>query len=447
MYEHFYGLKARPFSIVPNPDYLYLSPRHQQALTYLEYGLMEGVGFIVLTGEIGTGKTTLVRHLLKNIESDVLPAVVFNTNVSSGDLLRLVLQSHGLGSDKGGKAAALDVLYKFLIQKYGENKRVLLIIDEAQALPDEAMDELRMLSNLQSDEQLLLQIMLVGQPELREKLKKPLLFPFAQRVAGTYHLSPLAEEETLAYIAHRLEKAGRNDGLFEPEALALIYQASQGFPRSINLLCDAALVYGFGYELKTIGMPVIEQVIRDKGGLGLDMVAHVPDRPLPAQTPEGGTTQDLLRRLETLEQTVRALHAETAWRSEEMDQRVERAENRMVIHLKERLDAEQAKGERLLMKYSMLVERYKAIKANKGEPDLTQNLLGHEPAATPSEPGRMKYSMTMGRYKAIKGNRVKPEKMKKDFDIESITSVSEHAHRPKHNLLSWLKGGRSEDEA
>jgi general secretion pathway protein A len=306
-----------------------------------------------------------------------------------------------------GKAEAVEVLYKFLIQKYGENKRVLLIIDEAQALPDESMDELRMLSNLQSDEQLLLQIMLVGQPELREKLKKPLLSPFAQRVAGTYHLSPLSEEETRAYIGHRLEKAGGKADVFEPETLAFIYQASHGFPRSINLLCDAALVYGFGYELKTIGVPVIEKVIEDKGGLGLDMMTEVADRPLPASMPEGAATQDLLRRLETLEQTVRGLKAEMAWRSEEMDRRVEKGENRLVIHLKGQLDAERAKRERLLMKYSMLVER----------------------------------------YKSIKGNRLEPERMKKDFDIEPVTSISENAHHPKRGLFSWLKGNRTEEGA
>ena len=445
MYEHFYGLKARPFSIVPNPDFLYLSPRHQQALTYLEYGLMEGVGFIVLTGEIGTGKTTLVRHLLRNIESDVIPAVVFNTNVSSGELLGMVLQSYGLASDKGGKAAALDVLYKFLIQKYGENKRVLLIIDEAQALPDEAMDELRMLSNLQSDEQLLLQIMLVGQSELREKLKKPLLSPFAQRVAGTYHLSPLSEEETRGYIAHRLEKAGGKADVFEPEAVARIYQASQGYPRSINLLCDAALVYGFGYELKTIGVPVIEKVVQDKGGFGLDIVRQISDPPHSALSPGNAATQDLVCRLDAVEQTLRALQAEMAWRNEEMDQRVEKAENRLVIHLKERLDEERAKRERLLMKYSMLLERHKALSESKVNPDLTAVNTGPKAPNTPVE-HRRKYTAIMGRQTENKGNRAEPESPKKAFDIEPVTSGDEHAHRLKRDIFSWLKGDPAVDE-
>jgi len=271
MYENFYGLKEKPFQIVPNPSFLYMSPIHESALTYLEYGLMENVGFILLTGKVGTGKTTLVKHIMDQFETEKEIAVIFNTDVSTDELVYLILQAFELKPELESKAINLEIFYQFLIKKYAENKQVLLIIDEAQNLSDDALEGVRMLSNLQSDDQNLIQIMLVGQPELKDRLQQPGHNPFAQRIAVNFFLSGLAENETQSYITYRLEKAGGRPDIFNPEAIDMIFRASGGIPRSINLICDAALVYGFGYELETIDTAVVEQVIKDKGGMGLNV--------------------------------------------------------------------------------------------------------------------------------------------------------------------------------
>ena len=265
MYEKFYGLKEKPFQITPNPSYLYKSAIHENALTYFEYGLMENVGFILLTGEVGTGKTTLIRYILDQFESEKEMAVIFSTNVTVDELLYLIMQSFELESEEGNKAKSLEIFQQFLINQYAQNKQPLLIIDEAQNLSDEALEEIRMLSNLQGDDQNLLQIMLVGQPELKARLKQPIHTSFSQRIAVNFFLSGLTAKETKSYITYRLERAGGRPDIFNQKAIDMIYQASRGIPRSINMLCDSALVYGFGYELETINTSVVKQVIKDKG--------------------------------------------------------------------------------------------------------------------------------------------------------------------------------------
>ena len=270
MYTQFYGLDEKPFGLVPNPAYLYLSERHHNALTYLEYGLMEKAGFILLTGDIGMGKTTLIRHILNNLESNMEVAVIFNTMVFSNDLLHLILSEFEIEFDAGlSKAAALELLYQYLIACYAKGKKVLLVIDEAQHLSHDVLEEIRMISNLQTDDEMLIQIMLVGQTELKEKLGSPSLRQFAQRIAVSYHLSPMNTDETAHYITHRLEIAGGHPDLFEKAAIERIIEASGGIPRIINMLCDACLVYGFADAVERISPNIVEQVLDDRGGMGL----------------------------------------------------------------------------------------------------------------------------------------------------------------------------------
>lgn len=308
MYENFYGFKEKPFQIVPNPEYLYLSDNHRNALTYLEYGLTENVGFILLSGEIGSGKTTLIQYILNKLGSDTEVAVIFNTNVSPDQILGLILIELEL-SPKKDKAENLDLLCQFLIAKYAKRRRVLLIIDEAQNLTVETLEEVRMLSNLQTEDAPLLQIMLAGQPELIAKLQTPNLRQFAQRIAVNYHLTGLDREETGNYISFRLEKAAGRRDLFTSDALDMIYRMSGGIPRSINLLCQAALVYGFADEAQTIDKAIIEQITRDKIGIGFEQSAEEASL-APDLEHETQDRDEILERIRALEEKMRNLEGQ-----------------------------------------------------------------------------------------------------------------------------------------
>jgi general secretion pathway protein A len=368
MYEKFYGLKEKPFQIVPNPSYLYMSPVHDNALTYLEYGLMENVGFILLTGEVGTGKTTLVRYLLDRFESEKEIAVIFNTNVNADELICLILQAFELEPEQGSKARNLENFYQFLIKKYAENKHVLLIIDEAQNLSDEALEEVRMLSNLQSDEQNLLQIMLVGQPELKNRLQQPGHVPFAQRIAVNFFLSGLTDKETESYIAYRLEKAGGRLDIFNKEAVNMIYEASMGIPRSINLLCDSSLVYGFGYELETIDASIIKQVISDKGGMGISAETENKESSSSSYVEQEAGKADWAR-LQRLEDAVRLLQIQMDSQVKELEHRAEGFKDDLVRKLNNLLLQERKRNDKLLAEYSRLKARYddNLLKTREGD--------------------------------------------------------------------------------
>jgi putative secretion ATPase (PEP-CTERM system associated) len=357
MYKSFYGLKEKPFQITPNPTYLYMSPIHENALTYLEYGLMENVGFILLTGEVGTGKTTLVRYILDQFESEKEIAVIFNTNVTGDELLSLILQSFELEPKHGNKTKNLEILQQFLIDKYANNKQVLLIIDEAQNLSDEALEETRMLSNLQSDDEPLIQLMLVGQPELKTKLQQPGHIPFAQRIAVNFFLSGLTKKETKSYIVYRLEKAGGRLDIFNQEAIDIIYEASKGIPRSINLICDFALVYGFGHELETIDAAVIKQVIRDKGGMGIDEETKIEEVSFPKLS-EQEDSGAVWHRLQRLEDAVRLLQIQMDSQVKELEQRSEGFKDDLVRKLNNLLQLERKRNDKLLNDYSRLKAQY-----------------------------------------------------------------------------------------
>lgn len=269
MYEAFYGLSEKPFSTLPDPDFIYWGRAHKMAFAMLEYGILNHAGFTVVTGDIGCGKTTLICHLLNHLEENVTVGLVSNTRCAAGDLLRWVMMSLGQPYEQGSVVALHQEFQDFLIGEYASSRRTLLIVDEAQNLGMGTLEELRMLSNINFGKDQLLQIVLVGQPQLKELLQRPELVQFAQRISSDFHLQPLAPREVGRYIAHRLQLAGSTRRLFSPSAAAMIAEASQGVPRSINILCDTALVYGFSSGARAISVRIVKDVIEDKRRYGL----------------------------------------------------------------------------------------------------------------------------------------------------------------------------------
>ncbi len=269
MYENFYGLKEKPFSIQPDPDFLFFGHRHSMAYAMLEYGIVNRAGFIVICGEIGCGKTTLVRHLLNNVDPEIKVGIVYNTHQKVDDMLGWILLAFEQPYEGMSELALFDAFQNFLISSYAEGKRVVLIVDEAQNLSPGALESLRMLSNINADKDQLLQVILVGQPQLRELLRRPDMQQFMQRVAVDYFITPLLPVEVAKYIVHRLSVAGRENNLFTARAIERIAEASNGIPRSINLLCDMVLVYGFSCGAEKIGIDLVNEVLRDRAEFGV----------------------------------------------------------------------------------------------------------------------------------------------------------------------------------
>jgi general secretion pathway protein A len=269
MYEDFYRLDENPFSILPDPSFLYMSRRHSMAYAMLVYGVAHGAGFTVVTGDVGCGKTTLIRHLLNNIEQDVNVGVISNTQQELGELLKWVLMAFDQPYATNDKATLFDQFQKYLIKQYSKGARTVLIIDEAQNLSGVTLEEVRMLSNINVDKDQLLQLVLVGQPQLKELLRHRDLEQFAQRVSADFHIGALEPDEVADYIRHRLKAAGRESTLFDDVALQYIARVTRGVPRVINTLCDTALVYGFAVEAPMIGKEVIESVLKDKARNGI----------------------------------------------------------------------------------------------------------------------------------------------------------------------------------
>src|SRR5437870_9585618 len=263
MYEAFYHLRQKPFSILPDPDLIYWGKMHSMPFTMLEFGVMNNAGFTVITGEIGSGKTTLVRHLLKMLNPHITTGLISNSPQGREELLQWILMALGQPFE-GNYPKLFKLLQDFLYGQFATSRRTILIIDEAQNLESEALEHLRMLSNINADKYQILQLILVGQPQLRDLLLAPSLHQFAQRISSDFHLRPLDEREVANYIAFRLQAVGSPRMLFTQEACALISSASGGIPRMINVLCDTALVYGFANDKKVISDQLVRDVIADK---------------------------------------------------------------------------------------------------------------------------------------------------------------------------------------
>ncbi len=279
MYEAYYGLREKPFSIQPDPEFLYFSRRHALAFTMLQYGIQNRTGFTVICGEIGCGKTTLIRHLLNTLGEELTVGLVYNTHQDIADLLEWIMLAFGQPYEGMSPVARYDAFQRFLIKEYAAGRRTVLIVDEAQNLSAGALESLRMLSNINADKDQLLQVILVGQPQLRDLLKRPELQQFAQRVGVDFFIPPLTEDEVRRYVEHRLHVAGRDEPLFTGAALSVIAKASRGIPRSINILCDMALVYGFGGDARTIDAMLVGEMLadrRDFGVLGGDEAPAIP---------------------------------------------------------------------------------------------------------------------------------------------------------------------------
>ncbi len=262
MYEAFYNLRVKPFELVPSPDFLFLSRSHRKALTYLKYGITEKVGFMLLTGEVGSGKTTLIRNLIKGLDSNIVLSKIFNTKVTSEQLISLINEDFGLNVNGKDKISLLRELNDFLIDQYAKKNNPILVIDEAQNLTPELLEEVRMLSNLETDDAKLLQIVLVGQPELKKVLARPELRQLRQRISISCHIYPITRAETEDYIFHRLEVAGNRDAvIFKNGTVESVYNFSKGIPRLINIVCDFLMLAAFVEETKEISPDLVREVI------------------------------------------------------------------------------------------------------------------------------------------------------------------------------------------
>jgi general secretion pathway protein A len=276
MYLSHFGFGEWPFSNTPDPRFVYLSPRHEEALAHLLYGVRERGGFVQLTGEVGTGKTTTCRYLLSQLPEGVDVALIVNPMLTPQELLATVCDELGAAypTEGGTRKALVDALYRQLLAAHARGRRTVLIVDEAQNLSADALEQLRLLTNLETTTEKLLQIILIGQPELIALLGKTQLRQVAQRVTARYHLQPFVERDTRAYIARRLQVAGQNLRLFEPAALRVVHRASRGVPRLINVICDRALLGAFSEGKRVVSARTVRRAAREVAGEGVGRLAR-----------------------------------------------------------------------------------------------------------------------------------------------------------------------------
>jgi general secretion pathway protein A len=264
MYLSHFNFTSKPFAMNPDPRFLYPSAQHAKALTMLEYAIESQAAFSVLTGEIGSGKTTLVRHLIRSLGDQVIVGLISNSHERFQSIHPWALSALGITPQESSEVGQYAALTEFFIREYGKGRRTLLIFDEAQNLPIHALEELRLLSNINSEEDVALQTLLVGQPELREKMARPELTQFAQRVAVDFHLQSLTVSEAEAYIRHRLTIAGGSDAIFRSTAIKYIHKCSGGVPRLMNQLCDMSLVYAYADGCERIDAALVAQMMHDR---------------------------------------------------------------------------------------------------------------------------------------------------------------------------------------
>ena len=306
MYKEFYGLRANPFNVNPDPRYLFLTRHTEEALACLTYGIQSRKGFVLLTGEVGTGKTTLINKLLEWLRlQQVATAFVFNSRLNVPQFLDYMMTDFGIPCESRAKSQILLRLYNWLLERYRAGETAVLIVDEAQSLSEEVLEEIRMLTNLETFTEKLLQIVLVGQPELEQKLKQPQLRQLRQRLTLRAKTYPLSVDETKAYVQQRLRIAGSNgQAIFDPDALVAVHRYAGGIPRVINLLCEHCLVSAFVDQQKLIAPAVVDTVARDFD-LGDNHAGAVISTPVPHASTEKFDVVEALRSLATLADRLR----------------------------------------------------------------------------------------------------------------------------------------------
>jgi general secretion pathway protein A len=322
MYETYFNLRVKPFELVPDPHFIFLSKSHKKALSFLTYGIRERSGFILLTGEVGSGKTTLIRDLYNKHDERVVLAKIFNTCVTSEQLLAMINDDFGLPVQGKDKVTLIRDLNSFLVEQYACGNQPILIIDEAQNLGPDLLEEVRMLSNLETDDSKLLQIILVGQPELRTILAAPELLQLRQRININCHIQALNRQETEQYIMHRLAVAGNADAVeFPAETFDYIFQYSKGIPRLINIICDFLMLSAFAEEASSISIDMVREIIGDldfenhfwsnSAPVHLADSAHSPaDEPqVPFSRESHAFLLDISRRIESIEMNLEPLQS------------------------------------------------------------------------------------------------------------------------------------------
>lgn len=364
MYTAFFGMKQKPFHPVPNPEFFFPAPKYRESLAHIQYGLMEGGGIILLSGDPGCGKTTMIRYLVNQISDEYVAAVQYHTGVGSGSLLWFMLNELGLQTDESDRNRAIEIVYSYLTQQHNAGRRVLLIVDEAQNMSHLALEEIRLLTNLQTRDAVLLQVMLAGQAELLSRLEMPEFAQISQRVFVNSHLEPMEAEETAGYISSRTQQAGASEPLFTEDAVARVHAASGGIPRMINMICDSALLFAFSDEVKPVGREVIEQVLQERDGVGMQVQASRRPGRVKAENgarPQVGTTE-VDGRLRTMEEGLKAIQAELKRQAASPLGTSEGSLDDLVGTLKALLMVERQKSDKLLRENTLLRQKYQQLK-------------------------------------------------------------------------------------